>query len=70
MAMLMGQLVAPLPVGSLLFDRGVETVIGAAIGTLLIVVPELVRRHRRTAARSRCKDPVTIEPTMQSARRS
>jgi hypothetical protein len=53
MAMLMGQLAAPLPVGSLLFDRGVQTVIGSAIGILLIVVTELVRRRRVTVARSR-----------------
>jgi Fusaric acid resistance protein-like len=70
MAMLIGQLVAPLPVGTLLFDRGVETVIGAAIGTLLIVIPELVRRRRGTVARSRCTDLVTVETTMQSSRRS
>jgi len=52
MAMLMGQLAAPLPVGLLLFDRGVQTVIGSAIGILLIVVTELVRRRRVTVARS------------------
>ena len=46
MAMLMGQLAAPLPVRSLLFDRGVETVIGAVVDTLLVVVLELVRRRR------------------------
>jgi hypothetical protein len=48
MAMLMGQLAAPLPVRSLLFDRGVETVIGAVVGTVLVVVLELARRRRRT----------------------
>ena len=36
MALLMGQLAAPRPVGQLLFDRGVETVIGAVIGGLIV----------------------------------
>jgi hypothetical protein len=50
MAMLMGQLAAPWPVGPLLFDRGIETVIGAVIGGLVMVTGELTRR--RTQARS------------------
>jgi hypothetical protein len=50
MAMLMGQLAAPLPVRSLLFDRGVETVIGAVVGILLVIALELVRRRARAAS--------------------
>ena len=64
MAMLMGQLAAPLPVRSLLFDRGVETVIGAVVGTLLVVVLELVRSAKpdgsglvRRSLRSRSAAP-------------
>ena len=37
MALLMGQLAAARPVGQLLFDRGVETVIGAAVGGALVL---------------------------------
>lgn len=47
MALLLGQIAAPRPMGSLLFDRGVETVIGAAIGLLIILVGVLIRRRRR-----------------------
>jgi hypothetical protein len=45
MAMLMGQIAAPRPMGSLLFDRGLETVIGAAIGLVIILVGVLLRRR-------------------------
>jgi uncharacterized membrane protein len=41
MALLLGQLAAPRPVGALLFDRGVETMIGAAVAITLIVVVQL-----------------------------
>jgi uncharacterized membrane protein YccC len=47
MALLMGQLAAPRPVGVLLFDRGVETVIGAAVAVAIV----LLRRRRSSAAR-------------------
>ncbi|MEV0156900.1 FUSC family protein [Micromonospora sp. NPDC050686] len=50
MALLMGQLAVPRPAGSLLLDRGVETVIGAGIGGL-IVLGEPWLRARLTAAR-------------------
>jgi hypothetical protein len=45
MAMLMGQIAAPRPMGSLLYDRAVETVIGAVIGLLIILVGVLLRRR-------------------------
>jgi uncharacterized membrane protein YccC len=45
MAMLMGQLADPRPIGPLLFDRGVETVIGASIGGLIVLVEQLLRRR-------------------------
>ncbi|MEU3454149.1 FUSC family protein [Micromonospora sp. NPDC006766] len=43
MALLMGQLVAPRPAGLLLFDRGVETVIGAVIGGAIVLCEQWVR---------------------------
>jgi hypothetical protein len=49
MALLMGQIAAPRPVGSLLFDRAVETVIGAVIGLLIILAGVLL--HRRAEGR-------------------
>jgi hypothetical protein len=45
MAMLMGQLADPRPIGPLLFDRGVETVIGASIGGLIVLAEQLLRRR-------------------------
>lgn len=45
MALLMGQIAAPRPMGLLLFDRGLETVIGAAIGLLIILVGVLLPRR-------------------------
>ncbi|MFP5346526.1 MAG: FUSC family protein [Actinomycetes bacterium] len=48
MALLMGQVAAPRPMGQLLFDRGVETVIGALIGGGLVLLGAQLRR-RRTA---------------------
>jgi uncharacterized membrane protein YccC len=45
MAMLMGQLADPRPIGPLLFDRGVETVIGASIGGLIVLAEHLLRRR-------------------------
>jgi uncharacterized membrane protein YccC len=49
MALLMGQIAAPRPVGSLLFDRAVETVIGAVIGLLIILAGVLL--HPRAEGR-------------------
>jgi hypothetical protein len=51
MAMLMGQLADPRPIGPLLFDRGVETVIGASIGGLIVLDEQLLRRPRPSACR-------------------
>jgi hypothetical protein len=45
MALLMGQISAPRPMGSLLFDRAVETMIGAVIALLIILVGLLLRRR-------------------------
>jgi uncharacterized membrane protein YccC len=45
MALLMGQLADPRPIGPLLFDRGVETVIGASIGGLIVLAEQLLRRR-------------------------
>jgi hypothetical protein len=46
MALLMGQISAPRPMGELLFDRGVETAIGVVVGGLIILLGAYVR-HRR-----------------------
>ena len=46
MALLMGQLAAPRPMTSLLLDRGLETVIGALIGLLIILFGVVLRRVR------------------------
>jgi hypothetical protein len=45
MALLMGQLADPRPIGPLLADRGVETVLGASIGGLIVLAEELLRRR-------------------------
>ncbi|WP_433386752.1 FUSC family protein [Micromonospora sp. KLBMP9576] len=45
MALLMGQLAAARPVGSLLLDRGVETVIGAGIGGAIVLCQPWLRRR-------------------------
>lgn len=47
LALLMGQVVAPRPAAALLFDRGVETVIGALVAIAVIGYDE--RRRRRSA---------------------
>ncbi|MFP5346092.1 MAG: FUSC family protein, partial [Actinomycetes bacterium] len=49
MALLMGQVAAPRPIGQLLFDRGAETVIGALIGGGIVLLGARLQ-HRRTAA--------------------
>ena len=46
MALLMGQLSAPRPAGSLLLDRGVETVVGGAVAVAVILLEESLRRRR------------------------
>ncbi|MEU2611953.1 FUSC family protein [Micromonospora sp. NPDC007271] len=51
MALLMGQLAAPRPAGQLLYDRGVETVIGAAIGGLIVLCEPWLRARIRPAGR-------------------
>lgn len=53
MALLMGEIALPRPMGGLLFDRGVETAIGAAVAALLIGAEVLLRRaaaHRSGTA--------------------
>ncbi len=50
MALLMGQVAAPRPIGVLLFDRGVETVIGASVAVAIVVLSERLR-HRKHDAR-------------------
>ncbi|MGN6574233.1 MAG: FUSC family protein [Nocardioides sp.] len=49
MALLMGQLAAPRPVGVLLFDRGVETAIGAAVA-IALVGQSVVLAHRQSGS--------------------
>jgi hypothetical protein len=50
LALLMGQVAAPRPMGDLLFDRGTETVIGAAVA---VAVVALGAARRRRAQRPR-----------------
>jgi uncharacterized membrane protein YccC len=51
LALMMGQLVAPSPVGPLLRDRLFETVLGALIAmAVLLVVPDRLPRRRRAPA--------------------
>ena len=49
LALLMGQTAHEQPVGALLFDRGVETVIGSTVGLLLILGLYWWRRRGRLA---------------------
>lgn len=51
MALLMGQLAAARPVGQLLFDRGVETAIGAVIGGAIVLCEPWVRARISPAGR-------------------
>jgi uncharacterized membrane protein YccC len=46
MALLMGQIAAPRPMGALLFDRGVETAIGSVAGLLVVLAGVMIRRRR------------------------
>ncbi|MEV0807320.1 FUSC family protein [Micromonospora sp. NPDC050200] len=46
MALLIGQLAVTRPAGALLFDRGVETVIGAGIGGAIVMCQPWLRRRR------------------------
>lgn len=46
MALLMGQLAAPRPAGSLLLDRGVETVVGGLVAIAIVLLEESLRRRR------------------------
>ncbi|WP_405105886.1 FUSC family protein [Micromonospora sp. NBC_01405] len=50
MALLIGQLAAARPVSSLLFDRGVETVIGAGIGVAIILCGPWLRPGIRSTS--------------------
>ena len=50
LALLMGQTANEQPVGELLFDRGVETVIGSGVGLGLVVVLYWHRRPPRPDA--------------------
>ncbi|MCU1670706.1 MAG: Fusaric acid resistance protein-like [Blastococcus sp.] len=50
MAMLMGQIAVARPMGSLLLDRAVETLIGAAIALLIILVGLPLRRRAEARA--------------------
>ena len=45
MALLMGQIAAPRPMGLLLLDRGSETVIGACVALVVVLTGVLVRRR-------------------------
>jgi len=49
LALLMGQTAFEQPAGQLLFDRGVETVIGSAVGLTLVLVLHLQRQRRAQA---------------------
>ena len=51
MALLMGQLAAARPTGQLLFDRGVETVIGAVIGGAIVLCEPWLRARITTGER-------------------
>ncbi|PWU58294.1 FUSC family protein [Micromonospora globispora] len=51
MALLMGQLAAARPTGQLLFDRGVETVIGAVIGGAIVLCEPWLRARIATGQR-------------------
>ncbi|MER7005792.1 FUSC family protein [Dactylosporangium sp. NPDC000555] len=46
MALLMGQLAVARPTGQLLFERGIETVIGGLIGGAIVLCQLCLRRHR------------------------
>ncbi len=50
LALLMGQTAFEQPAGQLLFDRGVETVIGSAVGLALVLVLWLRSRRLSRAA--------------------
>ncbi|MFU8873094.1 FUSC family protein [Micromonospora sp. SL4-19] len=51
MALLMGQLAVARPAGQLLFDRGVETAIGAAIGGVIVLCEAWLRARINPAGR-------------------
>ncbi|RZS89691.1 fusaric acid resistance family protein [Motilibacter rhizosphaerae] len=53
MALLMGQVAAPRPAGGLLWDRGVETVVGALVALLVILVEWRYARRRAGAGAGR-----------------
>lgn len=47
LALLNGQLAHPRPITQLLFDRGVETAIGAVVGIALVLVGHVLRERRK-----------------------
>ncbi|GAB2474383.1 hypothetical protein GCM10027030_05890 [Luteococcus sediminum] len=47
LALLNGQLAHPRPITQLLFDRGVETAIGGALGIALVLVGHALRERRK-----------------------
>jgi uncharacterized membrane protein YccC len=47
LALLMGQIAAPRPVLDLLLDRGAETVVGAAVGLVVVLAVRSLRRRPR-----------------------
>jgi uncharacterized membrane protein YccC len=49
LALLMGELALPRPMGSLLYDRGVETAIGACLAVVVIGGEAVLRRRAPTA---------------------
>lgn len=53
MALLMGQLAAPRPAGSLLLDRGVETVVGGLVAIAIVLLEESLRRRRTRSPSAR-----------------
>ncbi|MGO4956196.1 FUSC family protein [Luteococcus sp. Sow4_B9] len=67
LALMMGQLATPRPISQVLFDRGVETAIGACVGIAMVLVGHGLRERRKAKvadrlreleqSRGRCVDP-------------
>lgn len=56
LALMMGQLVQPRPVGLLLFDRGVETAIGAAVGIAMVLLGHWLRERRKARVADKLRE--------------